>query len=333
MTIDIHAHTVPEGFIKELAGVVPKATPKVTERDGAWWFEYPDGRVSGPVPAGMFDLETRLIDMDACGVDMQALSVPPTHFGYRLEAEAAADAARMHNDAMLGMARAHPDRFVVLGHLPMQSVDHALAELERLVALPEIVGVELSTNVAGVNLGDEKHEAVWNALNAAGLAVVLHPGDVAGADRMHGHYLHNFVGNPMDSTLAAGSLMFGGVLSRNSALRVALLHGGGFLPYQIGRFDHGWKVRPEARTHLDVPPSTLLDRFWFDGLTHDAQSLRFLHDRIGDDRLCLGSDYPFDMADPDPVGSLRTALSDRPVALQKALEDNPRELLTRRPGA
>jgi aminocarboxymuconate-semialdehyde decarboxylase len=332
MTIDIHAHTVPEGFIRELAGVVPAATPKVTKQGEEWWFDYPGGRRSGPVPPGMFDLGERLSDMDECGVDVQALSVPPTHFGYRLPPEAAADAARMHNDAMIGMAREHPTRFTVLGHLPMQSEEHTLIELERLVSIPEIVGVELSTNVAGVNLGNERHESVWNALNTAGLAVVLHPGDVAGADRMHDHYLHNFVGNPTDTTLAAGSLLFGGVLTRNEALRVALLHGGGFLPYQIGRFDHGWKVRPEARTHLDVLPSELLHRFWFDTLTHDELSLQFLLDRIGEDRLCLGSDYPFDMADPDPVGSLRSALVDRPDAVEKALTDNPRELLTRRPG-
>jgi aminocarboxymuconate-semialdehyde decarboxylase len=105
------------------------------------------------------------------------------------------------------------------------------------------------------------------------------------------------------------------------------------VPYQIGRFDHGWSVRPESRTHLDVPPSTLLHRFWFDSLTHDDLSLRFLHDRVGDDRLVLGSDYPFDMASTDPVGALRRALADRPEAVRKALDDNPRELLTRRPGA
>jgi aminocarboxymuconate-semialdehyde decarboxylase len=332
MTIDIHAHTVPEGFIKDLASVVPDATPRVTKHDDGWSFDYPGGRRSGPIPAGMFDLGARLEDMDACGVDVQALSVPPTHFGYRLPADAAADAVRMHNDAMLEMARAHPTRFTVLGHLPMQSEEHALGELERLVAIPEIVGVELSTNVAGVVLGHERHESVWDALDAAGLAVVLHPGDVAGADRMQDHYLHNFVGNPTDSTLAAGSLLFGGVLSFNAALRVALLHGGGFLPYQIGRFDHGWKVRPEARTHLDVMPSELLHRFWFDTLTRDPMSLRFLLERVGEDRLCLGSDYPFDMTDPDPVRSVRAALNEHPDAIEKVMVDNPRELLTRRPG-
>jgi aminocarboxymuconate-semialdehyde decarboxylase len=158
--------------------------------------------------------------------------------------------------------------------------------------------------------------------------VVLHPSDVAGHDRMHDHYLHNFVGNPTDSTLAAGSLIFSGVLERNAALRIALLHGGGFLPYQIGRFDHGWKVRAEANARIDRAPSEYLDRFWFDTLTHDRASLQFLLQRVGADRLALGSDYPFDMADPDPVGSVRAAISD-PVALQKILEQTPEILLTR----
>lgn len=332
MTTDIHAHTVPADFVAELADAVPDVAPTLSERDGAWWFDYPDGRRSGPIPRGMFDLEARVRDMDAAGVDVQALSVPPPHFNYRLPAEAAAEVARLHNDAMVAMARELPDRFVVLGHLPMQSEAHALAELERLTVLPEVVGLELGTNVAGTNLGEPQHEAIWAAVDAAGLAVVLHPGaEVAGAARMQAHYLHNFVGNPTDTTVAAGSLLFSGVLRRHRALRFGLLHGGGFLPYQIGRFDHGWSVRPESRADLDVPPSSLLDRFFFDTLTHDPLSLRFLHDRVGDDRLCLGSDYPFDMADPDPVGSLRAALDDRPAAVAKALDDNPRELLTRRP--
>jgi aminocarboxymuconate-semialdehyde decarboxylase len=330
VSIDIHAHTVPNDFIAEVFVAVPSIAPKIVKRDSEWWFEYPDGRISGPIPEGMFDVGARLADMDKTGVSVQALSVPPPHFNYRLGDEEAAIAARLHNDSMIAMARLHPERFVVLGHLPMQSESLAIAELERLVAIDEVVGLELGTNVAGVNLGDPRHEAVWQAIDAAGLAVVLHPGaDVAGADRMHDHYIHNYVGNPTDSTVAAASLLFQGVLTRNANLRFALLHGGGFLPYQIGRFDHGWSVRPESRTHLPEPPSTLMHRFWFDTLTHDDLSLRFLHDRVGDDRLCLGSDYPFDMANPDPVGALKRALADRPDAIRKALEDNPRELLTR----
>jgi len=277
----------------------------------------------------MFHLGARLQDMDKSGVDVQALSVPPTHFGYRLEPSAAAAATRLHNDEMIAMARAHPDRFVVLGALPLQDTDRALEELARLVGIPEVAGVEIGTNVAGRNLDDPGLGPVWTALDAAGLAVVLHPDAIAGADRMQDHYLHNLVGNPTDSTLAAGSLMFGGVLGTNPALRIALLHGGGFLPYQIGRFEHGWRVPPEPRRQLEVNPRELLGRFWFDTLTHDPASLRFLLERVGPDRLCLGSDYPFDMADPDPVGSVRSALGEEP--LPAVFEVTPRELLTRRP--
>ena len=332
MTIDIHAHTIPEDFIAATASCLPEVSPTVVSRDDGWWLEYPGGRRSGPVPAGMFDVEARLADMDDKGVDVQALSVPPPHFNYRLAPDAAAQAAALHNDAMVAMARSYPDRFVVLGHLPMQSERHALAELERLSGFTEVVGLELGTNVAGVSLGDPTHEQIWRAIDATGFAIVLHPGaDVAGADRMQDFYLHNFVGNPTDSTLAAGSLLFSGVLQRHRALRVVLLHGGGFLPYQLGRFDHGWSVRPETREHLSDPPSTLLDRFWFDTLTHDDTALRYLHDTVGEQRLLLGSDYPFDMASTDPVGSLRRALREHPGAVDRALLDNPRALLTRRP--
>jgi len=212
VTTDIHAHIVPEAFINALAAEVPAAHPTVESRDDGWYFSYPGGRMTGPFPAGMFDVGARLADMDRDGIDVHALSAPPPQFQYRLEAAAAAVHARLYNDALVDIARMHPDRFVVLGTLPMQDVTAAVAEVERLVSMPEVVGLELATNVAGTNLGDDEFAELWAAIAAAGMAVVLHPSEVAGHDRMHDYYLHNFVGNPTDSTLAAGSLIFSGVL-------------------------------------------------------------------------------------------------------------------------
>lgn len=328
MTTDIHAHVVDEELIRELRADVSALAPRIERAGEAWMFVYPSGRRSGPVPSGMFDVGARLADMDRLGVDVQALSVPPTHFAYDLEPDAAVAAARLHNDSMVGLARANPDRFVVLGTLPLQHPEAALAELARIVGISEVVGIEMGTNVRGRTLDHESLADLWSAIEAAGLAVVLHPDNVAGADRMKSYYLQNFVGNPTDTTIAAGSLIFGGVLTRHPELRIALLHGGGFLPYQIGRFDHGWSVRPEPRARLAVRPSSLLDRFWFDTLTHDPASLIFLLERVGPDRLCLGSDYPFDMADPDPVASVRRALGEE--HLSAVLDATPQHLLRRR---
>lgn len=330
MSLDIHAHTIPDALLDSLVEHAPSIAPKTDEREDGRFYRYPSGRVSGPVPAGMGDTKARLADMDEAAVDVQALSVPPTHFSYGHDAGEAAAAATLHNDAMLEMAKAHPDRFCVLGTLPLQDVARSLAELERLVPFDQIVGLEFGTNVAGRNLDDPGLGPVWEAVEGAGLAVVLHPDNVAGAARMQAHYLHNFVGNPTDTTVAAGSLMFGGVLSRYPGLRIALLHGGGFLPYQIGRFEHGWKVRPEPKAGLDVNPRTLMDRFWFDTLTHDTASLRFLLERVGPDRLCLGTDYPFDMADDQPVDTIRAAVKD-PDIFDRLVRTTATELLTRRP--
>lgn len=331
MSIDIHAHVVPEPFIKALKSELPDIAPEIEKEGDEWWLSYPFGRRTGPIPAGAFDLGERLATMDRQDLDMQALSVPPGHFLYWLEdAQQAATAARLHNDAMVDMAKAHPDRFVVLGTLPLQAPDVAIEEIARLDKLDEVAGVELCTNFAGKGLDDESLREVWSTLNEAGMAVVLHPDNFGGVERMQAHYLMNFVGNPTDSTLAAGALMFGGVLNDNPALRVALLHGGGFLPYQIGRFEHGWSVRPEPRVKLDVSPREMLDRFYFDTLTHDDASLRFLLERVGPARLCCGSDYPFDMADMDPVRSVRRAIPDEGTCTQ-ILETTPRELLTKRP--
>ncbi|WP_426244627.1 amidohydrolase family protein [Nocardioides sp. LHG3406-4] len=330
MTIDIHAHTIPAPLLVGLAENAPSIAPRLEDRDGELYFHYPSGRVSGPTPAGMSDTAARLADMDASGVRTQALSVPPTHFSYAHGAEEAAAAATLHNDAMVDMALAHPDRFVVLGTLPLQDTDLSLKELDRLLSIEQVVGLEFGTNVAGRNLDDPDLAPIWGAVADAGLAVVLHPDNVAGAQRMHDHYLHNFVGNPTDTTVAAGSLMFGGVLTDHPNLRIALLHGGGFLPYQIGRFEHGWSVRPEPQQKLSVSPRSLLGRFWFDTLTHDTDSLRFLLERVGADRLCLGTDYPFDMADATPLASIEAAIPDAAVAEQVSVS-TPRELLTRRP--
>jgi predicted TIM-barrel fold metal-dependent hydrolase len=193
----------------------------------------------------------------------------------------------MHNDAMIQVARQLPAGFRVLATLPLASPAASVEELGRLASEATVVGFELGKNVNGGNLDHPDLTAVWRAVAAAGLVVVLHPDNVAGADRMDGYYLHNFVGNPTDTTIAAASLVFGGVLRALPRLRVVLLHWGGFVPYLI--------------------------------------------DRFGSDHVCLGSDYPFDMAARTRSGRSATLSATTPPVLEAILERTPAGLLQRSP--
>jgi aminocarboxymuconate-semialdehyde decarboxylase len=308
---DIHTHVIPQSYVETIGREIPTLRPEIFDEDGQWFVRYPFSSGRSFVPRGFFDADARVQDMDDRGIDIHLLAVPPMILNYGLaNPDQAADAATIVNEAMIAMARTHPDRFKVLAHLPLQSPALTLAELDRLRGVPEIAGVQVGTNVNGLRLDDVSLVEMWNVLDAAGLPVVLHPHDVVGLERMEHYHLHNLVGNPAESTLAAGTLMFGGVMTRNPNLRVAVLHGGGFLPYQIGRFEQGWTSREWMHEHLDVSPREILDRFYFDSLTHDEMSLRFLVERVGSRRVCLGSDYPYDMGVDDPAAAARDAIKD-----------------------
>jgi aminocarboxymuconate-semialdehyde decarboxylase len=307
-TYDVHAHVIVREALDEMRASHPDHAPELHEADGAFWVMFPGGRARlGPIPAGMFDVELRLADMDRQRVDVQLLSVAPPTYHYHVPAEAGNAFAQIQNDAMLRVAEKHPDRFAVFATLPLQDPDAAVAEVGRVAGHGRVRGVQIGTNVNKVNLDDPALEPVWAALADAGLPVWVHPDQrgSAGEDRLGQYYLVNLIGNPLESTIAMGALIFGGVVERHPTLRFGFVHGGGFTPYQIGRWDHGWGCRPEPKKVVaDVPPSEYFGRFFFDSLTHDALSLELLGRRVGWDHVVVGSDYPFDMASDDPVGGV-----------------------------
>lgn len=315
-TIDVHAHAIPLEMIDEMRRAHPDLAPTLHERDDGFHLSYASGRKSGPLPVGMLDVSARLADMDTAGVDRQVVSAAPPNFNYAAPAQVGIDFTQIQNDALLTMSAKEPDRLQVFAHLPLQDVQACLAELERIGSREPVKGVQLGSNVLGRNLDDADFEPLWEAIAAADLAVIIHPDSVAGADRMRSYYLQNFVGNPTDSTIAIASLIFGGVLERHPGLRLCFVHGGGFAPYQIGRWDHGWSCRPEAQTVISIAPSEYFSKLFFDSLTHDELSLRFLGERVGWDHVLLGSDYQFDMADRDPVGSVQALKLDVDVEAQ-----------------
>jgi len=296
--IDIHAHFFPEAYLKlieeegEPFGVTLRRDP-----DGATLIT--EVATFGPLGPAFYAPEVRLKAMDKQRVQVQALSLTAP-MAYPAARAVGIRLARAWNDSAAEMARAYPDRFAVLATLPMQDPEAAVRELNRAVAELGCRGVYLGTNVRGKELADLSFLPVFERIHALGVPIFLHPLDVIGAQRLGAYHLHNLLGNPFDTAVAAANLIFSGMLDRFPTLQVCLPHAGGALPYLIGRLNHGWKVRQECRA-LKKRPSSYLRRFTYDTISHAPQSLRYLIELVGADRVMLGSDYCFDMGYERPV--------------------------------
>ena len=316
-TIDVHAHILSEETIRLLQSEAPKVAPKLSDVDHQFGTLDVAGNVYRNFPRGGWDLERRLEDMAASKVDVQVLSVCPQTFLYAQPAAVAAAFARIQNEQLAKLVKARPDRFLAIATLPLQAPQRAADELRHAMQHLGLRGAQIGSNVAGKNLDDPELEPVWVTAAELGAFILVHPINVAGADRLSSYYLGNLIGNPLDTTIAAASIVFGGVLERHPTLKICLAHGGGFVPYQAGRFLHGWHVRAEPKSRLPKPPTDSLGRFYFDTIVHSKEVLEFLVGNVGADRVLLGSDYPFDMGTPDGVLQVR-ALS-VPVADQSAI--------------
>jgi aminocarboxymuconate-semialdehyde decarboxylase len=250
------------------------------------------------------DIEVRLRDMDRMGIDIQAVSPAPFQYYYWTEPGHGAELATRVNDRIAEIAATHPDRFVGLGTVPLQNADLAVKELERAMGSLGLRGVEICTNVNGLNLTDPslKLEKFFARAQELGAVIFMHPNGFTHAERLTEHYLNNVIGNPLESTVAVSSLIFDGVIERNPKLKIVVAHAGGYLAHYWARMDHAWRARPDSRTKIRRKPSSYLKKFHFDTITFDPDMLRHLITTWGADKVLLGTDYPYDMGEVDPLG-------------------------------
>lgn len=300
--IDIHCHAAQAPGIAHL--IEGKMRP---ENDAGSFFMSEESRAHNrklgreEYGLALTSIEARLSRMDRARVDLQAVSPSPQQF-YWAEPQLGQALSRLQNEHVAEMVAAKPDRFAGLGSVPLQDTRLAAVELEHLTGRLGLRGVQISTYVDRMELGDSRLEGFWEAAEGLGAVVFIHPLGFSHGERLREFYLNNSVAHPLESTLALSSLIFNGVLHRHPGLKIVVAHGGGYLPFHPSRLDHAWKVRPECRVHIDRPPSSYLKQIFVDTVVYTPESVAQLVAMLGADHVLLGTDYPFDMGEADPVG-------------------------------
>ncbi len=274
-----------------------------------------------------FSAVARLQDMDATGVDMQVLSTIPVLFNYWAKPADGLETSRFFNDHICETVIKNPKKFIGIGTVPLQSVDMSIREMERCVTELKMPGLEIGSNINGINLGDPTWFPFYKRAEELNCALFVHPWDMMGEQQMQKYWLPWLVGMPAETSRAICSMIFGGVLEQFPKLRVAFAHGGGSFPLTLGRIQHGFDVRPDlVAVDNSVKPTEYVGKFWIDSLVHDTKALQYIVDVMGANRICLGSDYPFPLGEHRP-GHLIDQ-SDLPASTkEKLLHQNALEWL------
>ena len=311
MIIDVHAHYVPPDSLKMASEIGARHGLEIGKNDRDRIVVTRGGKpFLTQLKAEFFDLDLRLSIMDQQGVDMQVLSPASSYFFYWMPVQEALEYARWLNDELARAVAKYPRRLIALGTAPLQDAAKAAVELERAMTRLGLRGLEIASNVNGRYLDDSAFEPLWEAAQALGALIFVHPNQVIGADRMKDHNLANLIGNPTDTSLSFAKLIFAGVLERFPKLKFLLAHGGGFLPYTWGRLERGYHTQRSGTANISQPPSEYVKLLHFDSITHSRMALQYLIENFGAEHVLLGSDYPYDMGDPNPVPALRAACAD-----------------------
>lgn len=286
-----------EALIREAIPNLPKGLPFSSASS-----DKVNGKMFAQIGSRLNGVKERIEDMDRLGVDVQAISPNPGQYYYFAPEELGRDLAHLINNSIAEAVASHPDRLVGMGTVPLQNVEMAIAELKRCVKDCGMRGIEIGTNVNGAELADPKFRPFFKTAQELDVLLFMHPLGFTQGERLAEHYLNNIIGNPLESTIALSHLIFGGVFEAMPDLKLCVAHGGGYLSGYWGRMDHAYRAREDCREHITKAPSSYLRNVWLDTLVFDSEELESLVRTHGIEKLCMGTDYPFDMGEPDPVG-------------------------------
>jgi aminocarboxymuconate-semialdehyde decarboxylase len=282
------------------------------------------------VEENCFDETVRIKEMDETDVTVQVFSTIPVLFNYWAKAADGLETSRFFNDHIAETVSKQPSRFIGIGTVPLQDTGLAIAEMERCVTQLKMPGLEIGSNVNGKNLSEKEFFPFYEAAEKLGCALFVHPWEMMGEQNMQQYWLPWLVGMPGETSRAICSMIFGGVFEKFPKLRVAFAHGGGSFPFTIGRIEHGFDVRPDlVAVDNNVNPRNYLGKFWVDSLVHDKKALNYLIDVMGEDSICLGSDYPFPLGEQHPGKLIEKMKLEKKIS-KKLLQRNAENWLGRR---
>lgn len=327
MPVDVHAHLVPPAVLDALSAKgIDYGVDLVETEPGCHCCRFESGMQVRPFFETLLDVDLRRAEMERQGIDRQVLTLWTDIFGYDLPAAKGAAWHGLLNDSLARLCAENPRQFSWMASGPLQDAALAAAELERCMKAGA-VGAIIAAHLNGQNLGECDLDEFWAACVALGAPVFIHPAQPVAPERARRFGLNQICAYTFDTTLTVGSMISAGVLDRHKNLQVILSHGGGALPYLIGRFDRMYRAADPnvTGTTAEQTPSAYLGRLHYDTILHHGPALRYLRDLVGIERLLLGTDAPFPPGDPDPLASLAEA-EFTASEIRQVTETNPRAL-------
>lgn len=328
--IDIHHHYFAPELIDEIKkhgkALGVEYFPPKQAKDNPYRIQFPKGRQFAPDPR-MAEVPNRLDAMTKGNVGIAMVEVHTASVGYELDGPRGETWSNIYNEAIMNLVKRHPDRFAGIATVPLQDPPRAAKVLEHAIVNLKMSGVTIASNVVGKYYDSKDFDPFWAKAQELDVLMIMHPEWIAGGERMDAYGLRTVCGNPADTTLSVGHMIYGGVFDRFPNLKLALLHGGGFFPYHLGRFDQGMRsgIGP-ARMPAKQPPSKYLKNLYFDNLVYRVETVEYLKRMVGADHIMVGTDYPFDLGDwmaAEKIQTMECTTAER----EAMLHANARKLL------